>query len=66
MGSANEPLRPLLLRRSSSVRPLPKDWRFSDQLDVNILPDGRPAVAHVGPNQTQTLTEVRNEATDQD
>jgi len=59
-------LRPLLLKSSSPPKLLPKDWHFSDELDMNILPDGRPAVVYAGPNQTQTLTAVRNETTDQD
>lgn len=66
MRSVNELLRPLLLKRSSSIKPLPRNWRFSDELDINILPDGQPAVGYVGPSQTQTMTRVRNETTDQD
>jgi hypothetical protein len=66
MQTTNEPPRPLLLLHSSPVKPLPRDWHFSERLDLNILSDGRPAVVHVGPSQTQTLTEVRNETTDQD
>lgn len=66
MRTTKEPPRPLLLLHSSSVKPFPRNWHFSEGLDINILSDGRPAVVYVGPNQTQTMTRVRNETTDQD
>jgi hypothetical protein len=57
---------PVLMRYRQSVVANDMRWTYSEELDVNLLDDGIPAVFLVGPMQTQTLTEVRNEVADRD
>ena len=58
--------RALLLLRSKRMRAIPRNWGFSEDLQLNISADGSPAVVSLKLTQTQTLTEVKNETTDQD
>lgn len=58
--------RALLLLRSKRMRAIPRDWGFSEDLQMNISADGSPAVLSPEFMQTQTVTEVKNETTDQD
>lgn len=57
---------PILLSYRTSPNRAMKSFLFCEELDLNVLPDGTPAVHQLGPTETQTLTEVRNEATDRD